>query len=1017
MGLSEVCVRRPVFSTVLTAVVLLIGMVCQTRLPVRQLPRVEKPIISVETSYPGANPEVVENQVTKLLEGNFATIQGVELITSHSSSQQSTISITFGQGISIDSASGDVRDRLLRISDQLPHDIPQPVIRKSDADARSIITIVLTSENHSTDDLRDYIDRYIKTKFEVLNGVARVDVFGGSERAMHIRLDPHKMAAYGLTPIEVHEALYKQNTQRPGGQIISHDREYMLMTVGELTSPEEFNDLIMANVNGRPVRLIDIGRAEFSPKEVHDGMWFNGKDGVGLSLIKQATANPLEVGRLAKKILPDIEKSLPAGMKIAIAGDSTKYIEQSIDRVYRTLFESTLLVVGVVYLFLLSARAAVIPLVTIPVSLVGTFIILYALDFTINMITLLALVLAIGLVVDDAIVVLENVHRHMEKGKSRFQAAIQGTQEISFAVVAMTLTLAAVYAPISLTPGRIGSYFKEFSVALAGAVLISGFVALTLSPTMCSKLLAPAVKKKRATYLDRVENFYKKWLHKAFEYRGSALLGGALFSLLGFGVMHFFVPSESLPAEDDGRLYISGYGPSSATYSFMKRYAQQVDEVLGSIPETESRNLSINGSAIEGSVTLKDWGERKHSSLEISDALRVQLKGVTGVEANVFCDKGTGSEGNIVEFVLQTNGGYSYLEQYGQAMNALIYGMPEYFTRVDGSMVPTVQEFIVETNRARAGDLGVRTGDVADAVEILVRGRVAGRIKREAKRYDVFIKVEDALHETPSDIIDKIFVRSKEGSPREAPKMVPLSDLVTIRSRQAPVTLDHYDQLLALRFKANLTQGRSLGETIDVVNSLREKFLPDDIRLSFVGTTRSFLEENQQMFFVFGMAILFIYMVLAAQFESFVDPFIILFSVPLSLAGALVTLACIKDGSLNIYSEIGLVTLIGLITKHGILIVDFANALRESGKAAFDAIIEAATLRLRPILMTTFAMILGTLPLALATGAGAGSRRQIGWVIVGGMTFGTFFTLFIVPIVYDAFARILGPKKKPALED
>ncbi|MDR0662034.1 MAG: efflux RND transporter permease subunit, partial [Holosporales bacterium] len=631
MGLSEVCVRRPVFSTVLTVVILLLGAVCQTRLPVRQLPRVDKPIISVETSYPGANPEVVENQVTKLLEGGFATVQGVELITSHSSNQQSTISITFSADRSIDAAAADVRDRLARIQDQLPQDIPPPIIRKADADARSIMTVVLTSDRHSTDDIRDYNERYIKTKFEVLNGVARVDVFGGSERAMHIRLDPYKMAAYGLTPLEVRDAIYQQNIQKPGGQIVSKDREYMLMTVGEVTSPEEFDKLIVATANGRSVRLADIGRAEFSPKEIRDGMWVNGRDGVGLSLVKQATANPLEVGRLVKKILPEIEKALPAGMNITVAGDSTKYIEQSIDQVYHTLFESTLLVVCVVYLFLLSVRAAVIPLVTIPVSLIGVFIILHACGFSINMITLLALVLAIGLVVDDAIVVLENVHRHIEKGLSRFEAAIKGTQEISFAIIAMTLTLAAVYAPISLTPGKIGSYFKEFSVALAGSVLISGFVALTLSPMMCSKFLARHSSGKRATYLDRLEKSYKKWLQLAFLNKGKTLCIGILFALSGGGALYFYLPSESIPAEDDGRLMISGYGPASATFSFMKRYAQQVDEVLGKIPEMSFRNLSINGSSIEGSVTLQDWGKRSRTSLEIADSIRAELKAITGV--------------------------------------------------------------------------------------------------------------------------------------------------------------------------------------------------------------------------------------------------------------------------------------------------------------------------------------------------------------------------------------------------
>jgi multidrug efflux pump len=933
VGISEVCVQRPVFSTVLTLVLVLLGCVCQTRLSVRQLPRIEKPIISIETSYPGANPEVVETQVTKLLEGSFATIQGVELITSHSSNEQSTISITFREDRSIDAAAGDVRDRLARTQDQLPHDIPPPIIRKADSDARAIMTVVVTSDQHSIDDIRNYVDRYVKTKFEVLNGIARVDVFGGSDRAMHIRLEPHKMAAYGLTPLEIRESIHQQNLQRPGGRIVSQDREYMLMTVGELTTPEEFNKLIVANTNGRSIRLVDIGHAEFSPKDVRDGMWVNGRDGVGFGLVKQAVANPLEVGHLVKKLIPEIEKSLPTGMKIALAGDSTKYIEHSIKCVYRTLFESTLLVIGVVYLFLWSIRAAFIPLVTIPVSIIGTFIILYVCDFSINVITLLALVLAIGLVVDDAIVVLENVHRYMEKGMSRFQAAVKGTQEIAFAVIAMTLTLAAVYAPISLTPGKIGSYFKEFSVALAGSVVISGIVALTLSPMMCSKFLSSEKQKKQgkhALYLKRIEDLYKTALHTAFRNRWKTLGAGVLFLLIGFGSAYFYLPSESIPGEDDGYLGLSGYGPTGATYSFMKRYAQQVDSVVKEIPELELRSINVNGSSIEGGLSLNDWDKRSRTAQEIAESVQPELKKITGVEVNVFSNKGSGVEGNLVEFVLQTNAGYSYLEQYGAAMNALLYGMPTYFSRVEGSMAPTAQEYTVEPNRERAASLGVRVGDVADTVEILVRGRVASRLKQDSKRYDVFIKVADALHQTPSDIINNIFVRSREGSVREGVKMVPLSDLVSIKSRQAPVTLDHYDQLLSLRFKAEIAKGRSLGEAVAMVDSLCARFLPEDVRLSFVGSTHAFLEENQQIYFIFGMAILFIYLVLAAQFESFIDPFIILLSVPLSLTGALLTLTCIEGGSLNIYSKIGLVTLIGLIAKHGILIVDFANKLRET---------------------------------------------------------------------------------------
>ncbi|MDR3187100.1 MAG: efflux RND transporter permease subunit [Holosporaceae bacterium] len=1024
MEITEVCIRRPVFATVLTLVIVVLGIVAQSRLPVRKDPKVERSQISIETEFHGASPKVVETQITKILEGQFATIPGVELIRSESKNEKSEITIEFSPDRTPDGAAADVRDRLSSVRNQLPYGIPEPMIRKDDADAHAGIAIGFTSDRHSIDDLRDYIEKYVKSRFETLPGVGRVVLSGGNVKSMRIFVDPQRLAAYGYTPADIVEAIPSQHIQRPCGRLVSKDREYMLVANGELSKPQEFDELVLpSNGKDKIIKIKNVGKSKLVSDDVRAGAWFNGRECVTLSITKQSTANPLDLSVAVGKAMPEIKEILPTGVKVVIARDEAEDIQASMSNVYRAIFEATFLVVLVVFLFLWSFRATLIPIVTIPVSLLGAFALLYAFDFSINTFTLLAMVLAVGLVVDDAIVVLENVHRHMEKGLSKFRAAIVGSQEIFFSIIAMTLTLATAYIPIALTPGKIGRYFREFALTLSGAVLISGFVAVTLSPMMCSKLLSTERKKKAAglwkkasdrqeQILIALESKYLQALNVALNRKYIVLSVGALIAAVGVLIGNI-LPSESKPTEDQGYVTIHGNGPIGASYTFMEEAAKKVDQILTKAPFLKNRWLDADTNKIEGWVQLVDWKDRDMSSKEVEEHLRPLLKKVTLVPCSVSAGYG-GADRDTVDFVLQTNQSFDYLEKYGHRfLWSLQSHYPGLQAPLQSSLLPPQQEYVIDVNRDKAASLGISVKDIVTTIECFVRGQKAANVQREAKRDELFIQLESQLRRTPEDL-SRMLVRSRLITKNNEPKMVPVSDLITVRERQSPMGLNHYNQMLSAIGFGNIAKGYSLGTVVKDLLELKNKFLPDTIQLTFSGATKSYLEESKQIVLVFALALIFVFLILAAQFESFVDPFIIMLSVPFSITGALLTLYAVPEGSLNIYSKVGLITLIGLITKHGILIVDFANSMREGGAPLLESIKQAAYLRLRPILMTTFAMVIGTIPLALASGAGAGSRRQIGWAIVGGMSFGTLFTLFIVPIIYLIFARF--KREKPAEE-
>ncbi len=1019
MELTEVCIKRPVFSSVLTLLIVIIGLVCQWQLPVRKKPRIEKSIITVSAEYRGASPRAVETQITKVLEEQFSTIAGIDSITSSSKNEQSEIVLEFNSSRNPDSAASDVRDRLSLAKVYLPWGNPEPTISRDDPDDKGGIVIAFTSNKISVDDLHDYIDRYVKSRFEVIQGVGKAIISGGNVKKMKIFLDPQKLAAYGYNPADIMEAVRTQHVQKPCGRLVSRDREYMLILDGELNNAKEMNELILPNRNGKSniIRIKDIGRAELIPEDIRSGSWFNGKECVVLTITKQSNANPVELSANIKKAMPEIQDLLPSGTQMIIAIDEARDISASMKNVYRAIFEATFLVIIVVFLFLWSFRATLIPIVTIPVSLLGTFALLALFGFSINTFTLLAMVLAVGLVVDDAIVVLENIHKYMEKGLNKLNASIVGSNEIFFSIVAMTLTLASAYIPIALTPGDLGRSFREFALTLAGAVIISGFIALTLSPMMCSRLLSISrrqkakgrskkIADKQQEILKYVDNTYFNWLGYALTHKAIVLSIGAVVALLGIICM-YKIPSESKPVEDQCYVQLDGNAPIGASYEFVKENAMRIDKVIAQTPFAEYRYINADPSKIEGGIWLTDWDKRNLSVKEIADRMNPLLSKIPGINCTLSPGSSQ-SDKPIVNFILQTNQDFEYLEKHGFMFLSYLRTNYKGFDNILTSLVPRQREYVIKIDREKASSLGVLVQDIADTIGCLVRGEKVGWITRESKRDEMFIQVEEDKRRTIEDL-SGIFVRSRMNSDnymQDVYKMVPVSDLITVTERLSPTNLYHFNKMLSVSAYGYLADGTSLGQAVDDLNKIKNTKLPLTIQLTFSGSTKTYLEENSLIIFIYALALIFVFLILAAQFESFLDPLIIMFSVPFSITGALIVLWIVPEGTLNIYSKIGLVTLIGLITKHGILIVDFANRLRAKGKTAFDAIHEAAYMRLRPILMTTFAMVIGNIPLALATGAGAAARRQIGFAIVGGMSIGTLFTLFVVPIMYLLFSKI-----------
>ncbi|MFV5215446.1 efflux RND transporter permease subunit [Azonexus caeni] len=1004
MRISEICIERPVFATVLSLVIMLLGIVSYDRLSVREYPKIDEPVVTVSTDYRGASADIIESQVTKPLEDSLAGIEGVEVITSISRAERSQISVRFKLEREPDSAAADVRDRVSRVRNRLPDEVDEPVIAKVEADANPVIWLAFSSDQHSPLEVTDVANRFVKPRLQTLPGAADVRVFGERKFAMRIWLDKQRLAAYRVTAADVEDALRKQNVEVPAGRIESREREFSVVASTDLQTPAQFAAVVLRTVDGYPVRLGDVARVEIGAAAERTSVRFKGRSAVSLGVIKQATANPLELSKALRAEMPRIASELPEGMSVNISYDSSVFIDRSIKSVFTTIGEAIVLVLAIIFFFLRNLRATLIPLVTIPVSLVGAFAIMFTLGFSINTLTLLALVLAIGLVVDDAIVVLENIFRHIEEGMPRREAAFKGAKEIGFAVVAMTLTLAAVYAPVAFMTGRTGKLFIEFALTLAGAVLVSGFVALTLSPMMCSLLLRHEEKHSKGFVL--VENFLN-WLNAGYRRVLSAALQRRWVVFAAFiavavacGVLLKALKSELAPVEDRGVILGVFNGPDGATLDYTEKYARQIEDIYSQTQDIE-RYFVVSGNPVVNQgisfVGLTDWSERQRSSSDIAKELFPKFGAVPGVMAFPVTPPSLGQSPRErpINFVIVTSAPYAELQKVTQEFLGELARNPG-LTNVDTDLKLNKPELSVAVRRDKAADIGVPVETIGRTLETFLGGRQVTRFKRDGEQYDVIVQVADADRANPADIRD-IYVRGGDGS------MLSLDNLLDVGETVAPRELNHFGQRRAVTITANLAPGYTMGEALTAMDQLAAQVLKPGHTVDYNGQSREFRQSSASLALTFALALAFIYLVLAAQFESFRDPFIILLTVPLSMAGALFALWA-TNGTLNVYSQIGLVTLVGLITKHGILIVEFANQLQEQGRELHAAVIEAAELRLRPILMTTGAMVLGAVPLALASGAGAESRQQIGWVIVGGLLLGTFLTLFVVPAVYTLLA-------------
>ena len=1007
MSLSETCIHRPVFAIVMTLLLVLFGLLSFLRLPVREYPDIKPPVVSVRTVYQGASASVVELDVTTPLEDALSGIQGLRTITSASREEVSLITMEFELKRDLDGATNDVRDRVAQIRPVLPLGILEPHVGKAAAENMEVLWLTVSSDRHSELELSDIADRFIKTRLAMIPGVSATYLDGERRYAMRIWLDPDRLAARRLTVEDVEDAIRNQNASIPAGRIEGNQMEFGVSLKGTLQSPRQFESLIVAYREGYPVRLEDVARVELGAEDTRKLVRFNGKSSLGISVSRQSKANTLAVARAVKEQLPSISAGLPDGMNLAMAWDSATPIERSLDEVYVALGLSLLLVVMVIFLFLGSTRATLIPAVAIPVSIIGTCTIMAVTGCSLNVLTLLGLVLAVGLVVDDAIIVLENIHRRIVAGMPPARAAIEGTNEIAFAVMATTISLVTVFVPIAFMTGVVGQLFAELAIAVASAVLLSGFVALTLTPMMCGRLLRHDIGLTRfrfaARLADDVGQRYRRGLAWAMNARIVIVIVAVGASLASLSILNR-LPSELAPLEDAG--WFSGFliAPQGATLRYTDTYAKELEALLQTVPEiTDTYTMVALGdrptrvNRAESWVTLKDWNERTKSQQEIVASLNQELGKLAGVKAYLLNPSSIGEwlEKTPVQFVI---GGLDYqeLQQTADKLVARLAAHPGFVSPGMDAALNT-PHLAVETHRDKSADLGVSVASIGRTLETLLSGRPVNTFMQNGRQYKVIVKVDDRHREKPSDI-SQLYVRGNDGA------LVQLNNIVTVKEVSAPEALNHVDRMRAVTISAGLADGFTLGQALNYLDETSRDIIKPGMRTAYAGESKTFAESNRNLYLTFVLALAVIFLVLAAQFESFRHPWTILLTVPPAMSGSLLSLAAI-DGTLTIYSQIGLVILIGLVTKNAILIVEFANQLRERGLDVSQAVIEAAALRLRPILMTTCATILGALPLALASGAGAAGRRQIGIVLIGGLVVSTLVTLVLVPAGYRILSR------------
>jgi len=1022
--LSQICIDRPVLSTVMSLVIVLFGAIAMGRLQNQQFPDVDPPVVSVTTVFPGAAPEVIETSVTQPLEDQLIAIEGVRHLTSVSREQASVISVEFDLGRDVDAAANDVRDRVARARDDLPQEVEEPVVAKRDADAFPIMWVALYGGNYSQIALSTIAETEIQDRLAKLPGISEVLIAGEKRYSIRVWIDNARLTAHQLTIADVQAALRQENVDVPSGRIEGSEQEFSIRTLGELKTPEEYGALIISRREGEAVRLRDVARVEEGPEDERKLVRFNREPAVGLGIIKQSKANTLDVAAAVKAEIGNIRGMLPAGVRMETAYDSSIYVERSLRDVSQTILESVVLVVVVIFLFLRSMRATIIPAVAIPVSLVGTFAVLYFLDFSINTLTLMGMTLAIGLVVDDAIVVLENVTRWIEGGTPPMEAARRGMDEIAFAVVAATVATIAVFLPLAFLSDKTGRLFREFGITVAAAVAISGFVALTLSPMLCARILRGnqeehGVRAALGRVVEGMSLGYGWLLERVLRHRALVLLVGLLWVALGLVLMRS-AQTEFIPQADQGALRIFAQGPEGATIEYTDRYQARAEEIVTATPEIAKLfsvvafGIGTPGVVNEAAMfaTLKPWEERSRSAMEVIDGLREQLFGLGGILAfpmNLPA-LSVGFTDAPVSIVLQ-GPDVATLSEYADEIANRARAIPG-LVNVRNDLVLNKPQIDVHIDRERANDLGVSAREIASTLQVLFGGLDLTSFKLHGETYDVIAQLTRTGRSTTRDLIGT-YVRGSGGA------LIPLASVVSLSEAITPRSIPHFDRLRAATVTGHLAQATPLGSTLEAVSDIARDVMPSGrgYRYTFSGESEDYFESGNALAFAYVLAVVVIYLVLAAQFESFLHPLTILSAVALSFTGALVALRATGD-TLNLFSEIGLVMLVGLVTKNSILIVEFANQLRERGEPLLQATFDAAKARFRPILMTALSTIIGIFPIAMGGGAGGESRAPLGVAVVGGMLFSTLLTFFVVPAAYILLEslrdRLLGRRSVAA---
>ena len=1009
MNISELSIRRPVLATVLTLVILLFGAIGYLTLGVREYPSVDNPVISVTCSYAGANADVIENQITEPLEQNINGIPGIRSLTSVSQQGQCRITVEFELSVDLETAANDVRDKVSRAQRFLPKDCDPPTVAKSDADAMPIMMVAISSDKRSLLELSEIADLTVKEQLQTIPDVSSVMIWGEKRYCMRLWLDPARMAGYGVTPMDVKSALDRENVELPSGSIEGKSVELTIRTMGQMHTTKEFNDLVIKTQNGRVVRLSDIGRAELSARDLKSYMKMNGVPMVGVAIVPQPGANHIEIADAVRARMEQMRKDLPQDVKYEYGFDNTRFIRASINEVKTTIYEAFLLVILIIFLFLRDWRVTLVPCIVIPVSLIGSFFIMYLCGFSINVLSMLAIVLAVGLVVDDAIVMTENIYIRIERGMRPLEAGIDGAKEIFFAVISTTVTLVAVFFPIVFMQGTTGRLFREFSFVVAGCVIISSFAALTLTPMLATKLLVRREEKgwfyrRTEPFFEGLNRLYARLLDAFLRRRALAFV--LMVIATGASVWIWTAtPAEMAPLEDRSSITVRTSGPEGVTYEYMRDYTERINALADSlVPDAAFITARVSSSSGNLQITLRDLSERSYSQADVAERLTRAVAGQT--DARAFVQQQStfgGRRGSMpVQYVLQATN----LDKLREVLPRFMAAVSEspLFRMADVDLKFSLPEMRLSVNREKANIMGVSTRDVAQTLQYGLSGQRMGYLYMNGKQYEIVGEINRQLRNDPADL-KAIYVRNGAG------QMVQMENLVQLEESVTPPKLYRYNRFVSATVSAGLADGVTIGQGLDEMDRIAASTLDDTFRTALAGDSKEFRESSSSLIFAFSLALVLIFLILAAQFESFKDPLVIMLTVPLAVCGALVFMLC-GGQTMNIFSQIGIIMLIGLVAKNGILIVEFANQRQQRGEDKHTAIREAALQRLRPILMTSASTILGLLPLMLATGEGAAGRVAMGTAVVGGMLFSTLLTLFVVPAVYTYLSTNLSTKHK-----